>query len=66
MPFEEIVLSVAKPRLQEGERAYFFNGTLFLECAEQTSRSVFSDIFVKISSMIKVSRVGEEFAIDFV
>ena len=66
MSFEEKVLEIANPRLQQGESAYFFNGTLFIDGQERTSRKIFSEIMMKISPMIKVSKTGpEEFAIDF-
>ena len=66
MSFEEQVLEVANPRLEQGESAYFFNGTLFIDGAERTSRKIFSELMMRISPMIKVSKTGDqEFAIDF-
>jgi hypothetical protein len=67
MSFETKVLEVATPHLAAGESAYFFNGTLFIDGVERTSRKIFSDIMMKITPMVKVSKTGpEEFAIDFV
>jgi hypothetical protein len=67
MSFEAKVLEVANTHLANGESAYFFNGTLFIEGLERTSKKIFSDIMLKITPMIKVSKTGpEEFAIDFV
>ncbi len=66
MSFEQKVLEIANARLQQGESAYFFNGTLFIDGQERTSRKIFSEIMMKISPMIKVSKTGpQEFAIDF-
>ncbi len=64
--FEDKVLTLAKVHLKEGDNAHFFCGTLFLECEERTSSKIFSDIMTHISSMVTVSRIGCEFAIDFV
>jgi hypothetical protein len=67
MGFEKKVLEVANPHLSKGESAYFFNGTLFIDGPERTSKKIFSDIMMKITPMVKVSKTGpEEFAIDFV
>jgi hypothetical protein len=67
MSFEAKVLEVVTPHLAIGESAYFFNGTLFVDGPERTSKKIFSDIMMKITPMVKVSKTGpEEFAIDFV
>lgn len=66
MNTEAEVLEFIKPALQTGERAEFEFGTLFVKCAERTSRKVFSDLFMAFNGRVQISRVGSEFAIDFV
>ena len=65
MTFESQVITIAKRSLQEGETAEFTYGTLFLKCAEKTSRKVFSDLFVTFKGKVKISKTPAEFAIDF-
>ena len=66
MQTEAEVIEFLKPDLQDGERAEFEFGTLFLKCAERTSRKVFSNLFMAFDGRVQISRVGSEFAIDFV
>lgn len=65
MSFESKVLTIANRFLQEGETAEFTYGTLFLKCAERTSRKVFSDLFMEFDGKVKVSKTPAEYAIDF-
>jgi hypothetical protein len=65
MSFESKVLAIANQALQHGEVAEFDYGTLFLHCAEKTSRKIFSDLFMSFDGKVKVSIVGHEYAIDF-
>lgn len=66
MKTEAEVLDFLKPDLDQGERAEFEFGTLFLKCAEKTSRKVFSNLFMAFNGKVQIHRVGTEFAIDFV
>lgn len=67
MGFKSKVFNTVKPCLQASEQIELFNGTLFLDCSEKTARSVFSELFVKVSTMIQISKIGpESYAIDFV
>lgn len=64
--FETKVLNIANRFLQEGEKAEFSYGSLFLTCAEKTSRKIFSDLFMEFDGKIKISKTPAEYAIDFV
>jgi hypothetical protein len=65
MSFEAKVLAIATPALKSGEIAEFDFGTLFLDCTENTSRKIFSDLFMAFDGKVKISRVSREYAIDF-
>lgn len=65
MSFESQVLAIANPALQHGEMAEFDFGTLFLHCTENTSRKIFSDLFMAFNGKVNISLVGREYAIDF-
>jgi len=67
MSFKSKVFNAVKPCLTAGEQIELYNGTLFLDCSETTARRTFSELFVKVSTMIQISRVGpDSYAIDFV
>lgn len=67
MGFKTKVFNVVKPCLQVGEQVELYNGTLFLDCSEKTARNAFSELFVKVSTMIQISKIcSESYAIDFV
>lgn len=65
MSFETKVLSIASRALQEGEKAEFYAGSLFLNCAEKTSRKVFSDLFMEFKGQVLISKTPAEYVIDF-
>ena len=67
MSFKSKVFSVVKPCLQTDDQVELYNGTLFLDCSETTARQTFSELFVKVSTMIQISKISSEsYAIDFV
>ena len=67
MSFKSKVFNAVKPCLTAGEQIELYNGTLFLDCSETTARRTFSELFVKVSTMIQISKVGSgSYAIDFV
>ncbi len=67
MGFETKVVDTVKPCLQTGDQVEMFNGTLFLDCSEQTARRTFSELFTKVSTMIQISKISSgSYAIDFV
>ena len=67
MGFKSKVFGTVKPCLQADEQIELYNGTLFLDCSEKTARNVFSELFVKVSTMIQISKISSEsYAIDFV
>ena len=65
MTFETTVLNIAKRFLNEGETAEFTYGTLFIKGSEQTSRKIFSELFMYTNGKVKVSKTPAEYAIDF-
>ena len=67
MGFKSKVFGTVKPCLQADEQIELYNGTLFLDCSEKTARNAFSELFVKVSTMIQISKISSEsYAIDFV
>ena len=67
MSFEANVIATAKRFLKENETVEFTAGTLFAECCENTSRQIFSELFVSMNGKVQVSRTrANEFAYDFV
>ena len=67
MGFKSKVFNAVKPCLQAGEQVELYNGTLFLDCSETTARRTFSELFVKVSTMIQISKINSgSYAIDFV
>jgi hypothetical protein len=67
MGFKSKVFNAVNPCLQAGEQVELYNGTLFLDCSETTARRTFSELFVKVSTMIQISQIGSgSYAIDFV
>ena len=67
MGFETNVFNAVKPCLQTGEQIELYNGTLFLDCSEKTARTAFSELFVKVSTMIQINKINaDSYAIDFV
>ena len=67
MGFESTIANTVKSCLQTGDQFELFNGTLFLDCSEQTARRTFSELFTKVSTMIQISKISSDsYAIDFV
>ena len=67
MGFKTKVFNAVKPCLQADEQIELFNGTLFLDCSEKTARTAFSELFVKVSTMIQINKINaDSYAIDFV
>ena len=46
--------------------AYFENGTLFVQAPEATARKVFSMLCREYDFKVKPSKIGNEFAYDFI
>jgi hypothetical protein len=66
MGFETVVLAKVAKVLGTDNQAEFFNGTLFVEAAEKDARRVFSMLCQEYDFKIQPSRVGDQFAYDFV
>ena len=66
MAFEKIVLDKVARVLKQDRQAYFENGTLFLRTPEQDARRVFSMLCRDYDWKVRVSKIGDEFAYDFV
>lgn len=65
MSFEAKALNIANRALEEGESAEFYAGSLFLKCAEKTSRKVFSNLFMEFDGKVLISKTPAEYVIDF-
>ncbi len=66
MGFEKIVLDKVAKVLKQDRQAYFYNGTLFLRTPESDARRVFSMLCREYNWKVQVSKVGDEYAYDFV
>lgn len=53
--FELQVLDISAKYLNCGERAEFYNGTLYLECIESNSRKIFSQLMRAFDNKVNVS-----------
>lgn len=65
MAFEKIVLNKVATVLKTDREAYFANGTLFVIAPESEARKVFSMLCKEYDWKVGVSKVGDEFAYDF-
>lgn len=66
MAFEKIVLDKVAKVLKQDRQAYFYNGTLFLQAPESEARRVFSMLCREYNWKVQPSKVGNEYAYDFV
>lgn len=66
MGFETVVLEKVSQVLKSDNEAYFFNGTLFVTAEESKARKVFSMLCIEYDFKVNPSRVGNEFAYDFI
>jgi hypothetical protein len=66
MGFETVVLSKVAEVLGTDKQAEFYNGTLFVDAAEKDARRVFSMLCREYDFKVQPSKVGDEFAYDFV
>lgn len=66
MGFEKIVLDKVAKVLEQDRQAYFVNGTLFVVASEPEARRVFSMLYKDYNGRVQPSRVGDEFAYDFI
>ena len=66
MGFETVVLGKVAKVLGTDNKAEFFNGTLFVEAAEKDARRVFSMLCKEYDFKVLPSKVGDQFAYDFV
>jgi len=66
MGFETVVLSKVAKVLGTDKQAEFYNGTLFVDAAEKDARRVFSMLCREYDFKVQPSKVGDEFAYDFV
>lgn len=65
MGFEKVVLDKVAKVLEQDRQAYFSNGTLFVTAPEPQARKVFSMLCKEYDFKVGVSKVGDEFAYDF-
>ena len=66
MGFETVVLDKVANVLKSDNQAYFAYGTLFVTAPEHEARSVFSMLCREYDFKVKPSKVGDEFAYDFI
>jgi 23S rRNA C2498 (ribose-2'-O)-methylase RlmM len=66
MGFETVVLDKVAAVLGTYNKAEFFNGTLFVEAEEKDARRVFSMLCKNYDFKVRPSKVGDEFAYDFI
>ena len=66
MSFEKVVLDKVAKVLNTNNQAYFAYGTLFVQAPEREARRVFSMLCKDYDFKVKPSKVGEEFAYDFI
>jgi hypothetical protein len=66
MAFEKVVLDKVATVLKTGTQAYFFQGTLFVQAEEKQARRVFSMLCKEYDFKVSPSKVGDEFAYDFI
>ena len=66
MGFETVVLDKVAAVLGTDNKAEFFNGTLFVEAEEKDARRVFSMLCKNYDFKVRPSKVGDEFAYDFI
>ena len=65
MGFEKVVLDKVATVLKDDRQAYFYSGTLFVTAPEPQARKVFSMLCKEYDFKVGVSKVGDEFAYDF-
>ena len=66
MSFEKVVLSQVATVLKSDNQAKFEYGTLFVSAPEREARRVFSMLCKDYDFKVKPSKVGDEFAYDFI
>jgi hypothetical protein len=67
MDFETKILSAIRHKLGDNEHAGFIGGSLFVMCAEDTCKSIYSTLTDLWGyDRVKVHRVGAEYVFDFV
>ena len=66
MGFETVVLNKVSKVLKSSNQASFTNGTLFVQASEPDARRVFSMLCKEYDFKVSPSKVGDEFAYDFV
>jgi len=66
MGFEAVVLDKVAKVLKTDNQAYFAYGTLFVTARESEARRVFSMLCKDYDFKVKPSKVGDEFAYDFI
>jgi hypothetical protein len=67
MTFESQVINNISPILESGEHAEFSYGSLFVECSEQTARTVFHKLSKEAGlGKVKISKTPAEYVFDFV
>lgn len=66
MAFEKVVLDKVAKVLKQERQAYFAYGTLFVQAEEKEARRVFSMLCREYDFKVQPSKVGDEFAYDFV
>jgi len=66
MSFEKVVLDKVAKVLKQERQAYFAYGTLFVQAPERDARRVFSMLCKEYDFKVSPSKVGDEFAYDFI
>jgi len=66
MGFEKVVLDKVATVLKQERQAYFAYGTLFVQAEEKDARRVFSMLCREYNFKVSPSKVGNEFAYDFI
>jgi len=66
MSFEKVVLDKVAKVLKEDRKAIFVYGTLFVQAPERDARRVFSMLCKDYDFKVSPSKVGDEFAYDFI
>jgi len=66
MSFEKVVLSQVAKVLGTDNQAKFEYGTLFVQAPERDARRVFSMLCKEYNFKVSPSKVGDEFAYDFI
>jgi phage major head subunit gpT-like protein len=67
MKFEKSIMSIIHAVLEDIESAYFFDGSLFINCDEPVARTIYHTLSKETNSKIVVSKAicQTEYVFDF-